>query len=105
MRADFDALAAVGRTGGGGVSRRTFGDAHLAARAWFLERAAAAGLETRIDSAGNHSAVLRSPRADAATLVLGAHLDSVPGGGRFDGALGVVAGLEALRTVKDARLG
>jgi N-carbamoyl-L-amino-acid hydrolase len=105
MRADFDALAAIGRTGAGGVSRPTFGDAHLAARAWFLERAAAAGLETRIDSAGNHSAVLRSTRADAATLVLGSHLDSVPDGGRFDGALGVVAGLEALRTVKDARLG
>jgi allantoate deiminase len=105
MRADFDALAAIGRTGAGGVSRPTFGDAHLAARAWFLERAAAAGLETRIDSAGNHSAVLRSTRADAATLVLGSHLDSVPDGGRFDGALGVVAALEALRTAKDARLG
>jgi N-carbamoyl-L-amino-acid hydrolase len=87
------------------VSRPTFSDAHLAARAWFLERAATPGLETSIDSAGNHSAVLRSTRADAPTLLLGSHLDSVPDGGRFDGALGVVAALEALRTVKDARLG
>ena len=105
MRADFDALAAIGRTRAGGVSRPTFSDAHLAARAWFLERAATPGLETSIDSAGNHSAVLRSTRADAPTLLLGSHLDSVPDGGRFDGALGVVAALEALRTVKDARLG
>jgi N-carbamoyl-L-amino-acid hydrolase len=104
MRDDFDALAAIGRTRGGGVSRPTFGDAHLEARAWFLERAAAAGLETRVDSAGNHSAVLRAARAGAPTLLLGSHLDSVPDGGRFDGALGVVAALEALRAVQDARL-
>jgi beta-ureidopropionase / N-carbamoyl-L-amino-acid hydrolase len=104
LRADFEALAAIGKTPAGGVSRPTFSDAHLAARAWFLERAAAAGLETRVDSAGNHSALLRGAGADSATLLLGSHLDSVPDGGRFDGALGVVAALEALRAVKDARL-
>jgi acetylornithine deacetylase/succinyl-diaminopimelate desuccinylase-like protein len=65
------------------VSRPTFSNAHLAARAWLLERAAAAGLATRIDSAGKHSAVLRSTRAGAPTLLLGSHLDSVPDGGRF----------------------
>src|SRR5205807_8930111 len=58
FRADFDALAAIGATPAGGVSRPTFGEAHFAARAWFLERAAASGLETQVDSAGNHSAVL-----------------------------------------------
>jgi N-carbamoyl-L-amino-acid hydrolase len=105
MLADFDALVAIGRTPAGGVSRPTFSDAHLAARAWYLERAAAAGLETRVDSAGNHSAVLGAARADAPTLRLGSHLDSVPDGGRFDGTLGVVAALEALRMVKEARLG
>ena len=104
FRADFDALAAVGATPAGGVSRPTFSDAHLNARGWFFERARAAGLETRVDAAGNHSAVLRSARADAPTLLLGSHLDSVPDGGRFDGALGVVAALEVLRTAKDAEL-
>jgi N-carbamoyl-L-amino-acid hydrolase len=104
FRADFDALAAIGATAEGGVSRRTFSDAHLEARAWFLERATAAGLEARVDEAGNHSAILRSGAAGAPTLLLGSHLDSVPDGGRFDGALGVVAALEAVRSVRDAGL-
>jgi N-carbamoyl-L-amino-acid hydrolase len=86
------------------VHRPTFGDAHLAARAWFLDCAAAAGLETRVDAAGNHSAVLRSASVEAPTLLLGSHLDTVPNGGRFDGALGVVAALEVLRATQDAHL-
>src|SRR2546429_9864419 len=102
LAADFEALAAIGATPEGGVARPTFSDAHLAARAWFLERARAAGLETHVDAAGNHSAVLRSADADAQTLLLGSHLDSVPDGGRFDGALGVAAALEGLRSVPDA---
>ena len=102
LRADFDALAAIGRTPDGGVSRPTFSEAHLAARAWILDRAAAAGLATRVDAAGNHSAVLPTPNRDAPTLLLGSHLDSVPDGGRFDGALGVLAALEVLRVVRDA---
>jgi N-carbamoyl-L-amino-acid hydrolase len=101
MRADFDALAAIGATPAGGVDRPSLGEAHLAARAWFLERAAAAGLETRVDPAGNHSAILpgRGP-----TLLLGSHLDSVPNGGRFDGALGVVAALHVLLAAQSAGL-
>jgi N-carbamoyl-L-amino-acid hydrolase len=104
LRADFDALAAIGATPAGGVSRPTFGEAHIAARAWFLDGARAAGLETRVDAAGNHSALLRSRDERAPTLLLGSHLDSVADGGRFDGALGVVAALEVLRTVRDAEL-
>jgi N-carbamoyl-L-amino-acid hydrolase len=101
LGADFEALSAIGATAGGGVSRTTFSDAHFAARAWFLERVAAAGLETRIDAAGNHSAVLPGLVGDR-VLLLGSHLDSVPNGGRFDGALGVLAALEVLRTVRES---
>ncbi len=104
FRADFDALAAIGATGDGGVHRVAFGEAHLAAREWFLARAREAGLETSIDSAGNHSALLRSHVRGAPTLLLGSHLDSQPNAGAFDGALGVVAALEVVRTVKDAGL-
>jgi N-carbamoyl-L-amino-acid hydrolase len=105
LRSDFDELASIGATADGGVRRTTFSDAHLAARAWFCERAAAAGLETRIDAAGNHSAVLPAGSHGARTLLLGSHLDTVPTGGRYDGALGVLAALEVLRAVKDAGLG
>jgi hydantoinase/carbamoylase family amidase len=104
LHADFLALAEIGATAAGGVSRTTFSDAHLQARSWFLKRAAAAGLEPRVDAAGNHSAVLAGACGHARTLLLGSHLDSVPEGGRFDGALGVLAALEALRAVKDAEM-
>jgi N-carbamoyl-L-amino-acid hydrolase len=99
MRADFDVLSRIGGTAAGGVDRPSLSDAHLAARRWFLERAAAAGLETRVDAAGNHSALLPG---DGRTLLLGSHLDSVPDGGRFDGALGVVAALHVLLAVQAA---
>src|SRR2546423_1878530 len=103
MREDFDALAAIGATAAGGVDRPSLGDAHLAARAWFLDRAAAEGLETRVDAAGNHSAILRARApSPAPTLLLGSHLDSVPNGGRYDGALGVVAALHVLLAVRKA---
>ena len=58
-------------------SATTFSEAHLAARAWFLERADGAGLETRVDGAANHSAVLPARDPAARTLLLGSHLDSV----------------------------
>jgi len=99
---DFDALARIGSTGDGGVNRPALGEMHLEARRQWMARAAESGLETRIDGAGNHSAILRSPDPGARTLLLGSHTDSVPSGGRFDGALGVVAALEALRAIQDA---
>lgn len=101
FREDFEALAAIGATPEGGVNRPSLGEAHLAARTWFLERAEAYGLETRVDAAGNHSAVLP---ADGPTLLLGSHLDSVPDGGRYDGALGVVAALHVLVALRGTRL-
>ena len=55
-----------------------------------------------MDEAGNHSAVLGCGSPEAPTLLLGSHLDSVPDGGRFDGALGVAAALEVLCCLKDA---
>src|SRR5258708_17581704 len=102
MRTDFDKLASIGATPAGGVDRPSLSDAHLAARAWFRDRAAAAGLETGTDAAGNESAILAG--AGRRTLLLGSHLDSVPSGGRFDGALGVVAALHVLLAVQHAGL-
>jgi hydantoinase/carbamoylase family amidase len=104
MRTAFDQLAAIGSTGDGGVNRPTFSEAHLAARASFREQILDAGLEFRTDDAGNHSAFLACDPTNAPTLLLGSHLDSVLNGGRFDGALGVMAAFEVLRTVKDKGL-
>ncbi len=104
LRADFDTLAEIGATAEGGLERTAFSGAHLAARAWFHERAQAAGLDVHVDSAANHSAVLPARDPRARTLMLGSHLDSVHNGGRYDGALGVICALEVLRTIRDASL-
>ena len=97
----FNKLALIGATGDGGVSRVTFSGAHLAARKWFREQIESSGLDFSMDGAGNFSATLTCDCSNAQTLLLGSHLDSVPNGGRFDGALGVIAALEVLRTVKE----
>ena len=104
LRAGFDALAAIGATPDGGVHRPALSEDHLRARRWFLEQARHAGLDTHVDGAGNHSAVLPCGPRHAPTLVLGSHLDSVPYGGRFDGALGVAAALEVVQRVKEQGL-
>jgi N-carbamoyl-L-amino-acid hydrolase len=106
MLAAFNELAQIGATGNGGqgVHRPTFSEAHLAARKWFREQIEKSRLEFRTDGAGNHSAFLACGDEQAPTLLLGSHLDSVPNGGRFDGALGVMAAFEVLRTIKDAGL-
>ena len=101
MLAAFNELALIGATGDGGVHRPTFSKAHLATRKWFREEIEKSGLDFRTDGAGNHSAILTSGHDNSPTLLLGSHLDSVPDGGRFDGALGVMAALEVLRTVKE----
>ncbi len=85
------------------MHRPAFSEAHLDARKWFHEQIEKAGLEFRTDGAGNHSAVLNCGPRGAKTLLLGSHLDSVPNGGRFDGALGVLCALEVLRVVKENR--
>lgn len=101
MLDSFNQLAAIGATADGGVNRPSFSEAHLAARKWFREHIEESGFEFRADGAGNHSAILPCDDSNAPTLILGSHLDSVPNGGRFDGALGVMAALEALKTVRE----
>lgn len=104
LRRDFDVLSAIGSDEFGGVDRPTFSEAHLAAREWFCQRCLQDGFMFKVDSAGNHSAILKSSSPQAKTLLLGSHLDSVPHGGRYDGALGVLAALEVLRAIREAGL-
>src|SRR5215216_689722 len=101
MLAAFNQLALIGATEEGGIHRPALSEAHLAARKWFREEIERSGLEFHVDGAGNHSAILPYERSNVLTLLLGSHLDSVPNGGRFDGALGVMAALEVLKTVKE----
>lgn len=89
------------RTGGPGGSRRlAWTPEWLEARAWFRESLAGLPVTVDQDEAGNLWAVL--PGARPETVVVGSHLDSVPSGGWLDGALGVMAGVELLRSLAAA---
>ncbi|WP_248897794.1 Zn-dependent hydrolase [Haloplanus halobius] len=93
--------AAIGGTEGGGLHRLALSDADREARDWFVDCATAAGLDTRIDAFGNTFARREGTDPDAAPVLAGSHLDSQPDGGIYDGALGVVAALELVRTLDD----
>lgn len=78
----------------GGYSRHVWDTSELELREWFVARAVALGLDVESDRNGNIWAWWGAPGADA--VVTGSHLDSVPGGGEFDGPLGVVSALDAV---------
>jgi N-carbamoyl-L-amino-acid hydrolase len=82
----------------GGYSRHAFDAAEAELRRWFIERAGRLGLDVETDGNGNLWAWWGTPGPDA--VVTGSHLDSVPGGGAFDGPLGVVSALDAVETLQ-----
>jgi N-carbamoyl-L-amino-acid hydrolase len=96
LRRDVQALAAIGRTAGGGISRPAFSSAWVEATGWLSGRMQAAGLAVRRDPAGNLIGRIGPP---GACVLTGSHLDTVPEGGPLDGALGVLAGLECARAL------
>lgn len=104
MKADFDELALIGATAEGGINRPALSVTDVAARAWFVNRLEESGLTLNSDGVGNLSGVLPCPNPDAPIFLIGSHLDSVENGGRYDGAVGVVAALECARTIREANL-
>ena len=98
LRNDLEELGEIGKTSEGGVWRSSFSEPDLEARHWYIQRLNEAGLEHWVDAAGNIYA--RYGTGQPAVLA-GSHLDSVPNGGRFDGALGVMAAFECLRSIKE----
>jgi len=102
LKSHIEALSRFGRNPDGqGITRSCWSPAHEAARAWLLGKMTEAGLGTRVDPAGNTFGRLGG---EGSTVMTGSHIDTVPQGGPLDGALGVLAGLECLQTVKEAGL-
>ena len=95
-------LAKIGATPKGGVKRLTLTEEDRAARDLFARWAREAGLAVEVDAVGNIFARRAGTDPAAAPVAMGSHLDSQPSGGKFDGAYGVMAGLEVLRTLNDA---
>ena len=98
LRKDLEELGEIGKTPEGGVWRSSFSEADMEARRWYLKRIEEAGLQHWVDAAGNIYARIGE---GSPAVMAGSHLDSVPNGGRFDGALGVMAAFECLRSIKD----
>ena len=94
--------AAFGATARGGINRQTLTAEDAAVRGWFKRTCEAIGCKVLVDEVGNIFALRPGRQPGLAPIALGSHLDTQPTGGKFDGNLGVLAGLEAMRTLIDA---
>ena len=95
-------LARIGATPKGGVRRLTLTDVDKQGRDCFVGWCREAGLSIEVDGIGNIFARRAGADASLPPVVVGSHLDSQPSGGKFDGAYGVMAGLEIVRSLNDA---
>src|SRR5215475_8520263 len=84
------------------VTRVVFTDADLRARAWVIGKCKEAGLNVRIDAVGNTFACWTGSDASAPAVGTGSHIDAIPNAGKYDGVVGVLGGLEAIRALKAA---
>lgn len=101
LRRDIEAVNAIGRLPGKpGINRVSFSPADMEGRRWLMARLREAGLAARMDAIGNVFG--RWEAGQGAAVLAGSHLDTVSEGGPFDGTLGVVAALEAVRSLKAA---
>ena len=95
-------LAQIGATDKGGVRRLTLTDTDRRGRDQFVSWCEEAGMSVEVDGIGNIFGRRTGTDQDALPVAMGSHLDSQPSGGKFDGAYGVMAGLEIVRTLNDA---
>ena len=101
LKDDIESLAAIGRKEDFGIYRMAFSPGDMQGRQWFKDKLSEAGLEIYEDGAANIHGRLNWD-SDMPSVMTGSHLDTVPGAGHLDGALGVVAGLESLRCIKES---
>ncbi|KMK66623.1 Zn-dependent hydrolase [Puniceibacterium sp. IMCC21224] len=94
-------MAKVGPGVAGGNNRQTLTDADAEGRALFQSWCEAAGCSMGLDALGNMFATRAGTDPDALPVYVGSHLDTQPTGGKYDGVLGVLGGLELLRTLND----
>ena len=95
------AMATIGATVKGGVRRLALSEVDRAGRDRFRAECERAGLTVRVDAMGNMFARRAGQDPKRLPVLFGSHLDSQPSGGKFDGALGVLAGLEVMRSLND----
>src|SRR5690606_19619211 len=85
-------------------TRRAFTDLHRQSRDWLTESMREAGMQVSLDEAGNLVGRIPGRRDELPPLVTGSHCDTVMSGGRFDGIIGVLAGIEVAHALKDENI-
>lgn len=85
-----------------GMNRLSLSNDDKAVREWFVQETTALGCTTSMDAMGNLFAVYPGESPDMPPIAMGSHLDTQPAGGKYDGILGVLAGVEAIRALRGA---
>jgi len=99
---ELEALSRFSGAAAPAVTRVVFSEQDLRARAWLKELCSNAGLEVREDAVGNTFARWHGSDPRAAAVGTGSHIDAIPHSGRYDGTVGVLGGLEAIRALKES---
>ena len=99
---EIEALARITEGKPPVVTRIVFSDADLQARRYVKEQCLAAGLTIREDAVGNNFIRWQGSDADLAPVATGSHIDAIPNAGAYDGVVGVLGGLEAIRALQRA---
>jgi len=99
---DLETLASFSDDTPPGISRLVFADADQRSRAWLKSQCSEAGLAVREDAVGNMFARWVGARPQLAAIGTGSHIDAIPHSGKFDGTVGVLGGLEAIRALQQS---
>lgn len=100
LKTDIEELGEFGKNDKGGLDRTTFTSSELAAREWLKSRLCHSNLVVKVDEAANIWGKRKGAK-DLPSIVFGSHIDTVPNGGKYDGALGVLMALEVLRVLEE----
>jgi ureidoglycolate amidohydrolase len=100
LSAEIDALALISEAEPPVVTRIVFTPADMRARKWMIERCEATGLQVRQDAIGNTFARWAGSDPGAPVVGTGSHIDAIPNAGKYDGVVGVLGGLEAIRALQ-----
>jgi N-carbamoyl-L-amino-acid hydrolase len=102
LLSEIEALASFSDAEGPAVTRIVFTPADLRARAWMKARCEQAGLTVREDAVGNTFARWNGSNSNAPVVGTGSHIDAIPNAGKYDGVVGVLGGLEAIRALQQS---
>jgi ureidoglycolate amidohydrolase len=102
LMAEIEELATISDVPAPAVTRIVFTPTDLRARAWLKTRCEEAGLAVREDPIGNTFARWAGSEPNVAAAGTGSHIDAIPNAGKYDGVVGVLGGLEAIRTLRRA---